>query len=59
MDEAIRESGRKVDKYLKEMKLLMVDDDYSHDEWVDIDVKVRAQMRLQDRMKRNRDAWYG
>ncbi len=41
------------------MKLLMADDDYSHDEWVDIDVKVRAQMRLQDRMKRNRDAWYG
>lgn len=57
----IRESMIKVDEYLKEMKSLTTadddDDDHSfHAEWVDIKVKLDVEMRLVDRMRKERDA---
>lgn len=59
LDEAIRKSMDKVGKYLKEMKLLMADDYYTHDEWVDIKIKMKVEMRLLDRMRKDRKDLYG
>lgn len=59
LDEAIRKSMDNVERYLKEMKILMADDDYNHDEWLDIKVNVNIEIRLLDRMRKDRDDWYG
>lgn len=60
LDELIRDGMSKVNEYLKEIKSLTADDydddddDYSHAEWINLKVKLDVEMRLLDRMRKDR-----